>query len=99
VDEAAARVAFWPLYAQEMAAKRIPNTHIVGAVRVTRTWQGPNYKYGAKFVFHTPVYFNVNCAIDRGTKNLIEDILTDYAHDGAGITPATESGFHASTKR
>ena len=99
VDDAAARCTFWPLYAQEMATRRVPNTHVVGALRVTRSWNGGTYKGGASLVFHGPPIFNFNCAIDTGTRRLMQDILTEYANDGAGDTPETESGFRRSTRR
>lgn len=99
VDEQAASCAFWPLYAQEMAAKRIPNTHIVGALRVRRTWRGNDYKSGATFTFHGPVAGNINCAVDKRTRHLVMDVLTEYANDGTGVSPEKESGYGASTRR
>jgi len=99
LDDAAARICFWPLYAQEMATKRVPNTHIVGGVKVTRRWKGSNYTSGANFTYHSPPIFNVNCVIDKKMKYMIQEVLTEFANDGVGESPERESGYSESTSK
>jgi hypothetical protein len=94
IDDMAARVLMWPLYAQEMATINIPSTDIVAAMACRRTWRGPNYKSGLTYTLRGDILWNPQCALPRGLRNTASQFLErEVADQRAGASPETESGY------
>jgi len=94
ISAVAAKILLWPLYAQEMAALRIPSSDIIAAIACRRTWRGFSYKDGLTYQLEGEILWNPQCSLPRGLKNtatqFFEREVKDYS---AGTSPATESAY------
>ena len=86
-------VALWPLYAQELATKKIEPADIICAIRVKRTWKGKDFTFGCDYdLFKKTLRFNRRCTVDKSQVKAIKAFLK--LEPDNGTTPSRDSGFH-----
>lgn len=87
-------VALWPLYAQELATKKIEARNVVAAVPVWRDWKGDDWTYGANYeIYSERLKFNPLFQ-NQEIRKTVEDFFDNEPRHGS--TPSRSSGFHKS---
>jgi hypothetical protein len=86
-------VALWPLYAQELATKKIEPADIICAIRVRRRWKGKDFTFGCDYdLLKKTLKFNRRCTVDKSQIKAIKAFVK--AEPDSGTTPDRSSGFH-----
>lgn len=87
--------ALWPLFAQELATKRIEARHIIAAVPCRRAWRSRDWTDGAQYTLdRARVRFNRDARVPPALVDAVRAFLA--AEPPAGTTPSRASGFHPS---
>ncbi len=86
-------VALWPLYAQELATKKIEPADVICALRVKRTWKGKDFTFGCDYeLMKKTLKFNRLCSVDKAQVKAVKAFLKSEPSQGA--TPDRTTGFH-----
>jgi hypothetical protein len=86
-------VALWPLYAQELATKKIEAPDVICAIKVKRTWLGKDFTYGCDYdLLRRTLKFNRLCQVDKSQVKAVKAFFK--SEPDRGTTPNRTTGFH-----
>ncbi len=86
-------VALWPLYAHELATKRILAGDVICAMRVKRSWNGPDFTHGCDYeLLKRTLKFNRRCTVSKADRKAVKEFLKQ--EPVRATSPSRSSGFH-----
>jgi len=92
-DAYAENVALWPLYAQELATKKIEAPDVICAIKVKRAWLGKDFTYGCDYdLLKKTLKFNRLCHVDKSQIKAVKAFFK--SEPDHGTTPNRTTGFH-----
>jgi hypothetical protein len=91
--------AMWPLFAHELATRRIDAANIIAAVECRRDWSGPTWQQGGTYELGTSLLQNPNCLVASNYRTPgMQFLLGEIQNNRRARLPQGDSGYVRSTR-